>query len=250
MVVLGEKMNNKLGIVLLVIGIVLVVGYLFYSSGPVVSAQGSSSLEANPDLVSVYINIEVKNISASDAKNAHDIISNKVMAALKGKGIADEDVQLVNYNIYDDYEWNNGNQVRKGYVVSSQIVVKTSDFDKVREIVDAGIDSGAIISYINFELSPDKQSEYKSQALAEASADARKKAQSTAEGLGKKLGRLVSVQSEEFNYPGPVAYYAKTESATGGIADAAEVRQAALNLAPQDLPITASVRVEYKLRGF
>ena len=53
-------MNNKLIVVLLIVGIVLVGAYLVYSTGPTVSAQGTASLEAKPDKVSVYITIETK----------------------------------------------------------------------------------------------------------------------------------------------------------------------------------------------
>ena len=119
----------------------------------------------------------------------------------------------------------------------------------VPEIVDAGIDAGALVSSINFELSDEKQNDYKAEALSEASADARKKAESTASGLNKKIGKLVSVQSEEFYYPGPIPIYAKAEGG-GDAAAATEARQAAVNLRPQDIAVTASVRVEYRLRVF
>ena len=98
-------------------------------------------------------------------------------------------------------------------------------------------------SGINFELSPQKQSEYKTQALEQASADAKSKASATAAGLGKKLGRLVSVESQDFNY-GPVVYYAKAESSSG----AADAREAALQINPTDLNVYANVGVTYTIR--
>ena len=242
-------MNNKLLIALIVLGI-LIVGYVIFNSEPTVSAQGFSSIDTEPDEVSVYIIIETRNATTQIAKDRHDEISDKVIDNLEDIiGLDDEDIKLINYNIYPEYDWNNGKQREKGFVVTSQIVVKTDDFDLVSEIVDAGIDSGALVSSINFELSNEKQSDYKAQALSEASADARKKAESTASGLGKKLGSLVSVQSEEFYYPGPIPIYAKAEDVSE-VAAVIEARQAAVDLKPQDIEVTASVRVEYRLRAF
>ena len=63
---MDKKINNKLTIVLIVIAI-LVVGYYIYSDkGPVVSAQGFSSIDVKPDKVSVYISIEQKNYEKRD----------------------------------------------------------------------------------------------------------------------------------------------------------------------------------------
>ena len=242
-------MDKKI-IVGLVVLAILVVGFSIYNKSPTVSAQGLSSIDVKPDKVSVYISIETRNISASLAKDAHDKISDKVINSLKDIiGLSDDDIELINYNVYPEYDWSNGKQKEKGFVVTSQIVVKSDNFDLVPKIVDAGIDAGALVSSINFELSPKKQSDYKAQALSEASADARKKAESTASGLGKKLGTLVSVQSEEFYYPGPMPIYARAEDVSE-VTSITEAKQAAVELKPQDIAVTASVRVEYKLRVF
>jgi len=63
--------------------------------------------------------------------------------------------------------------------------------------------------------------------------------------LGKNIGKLLSIEGEEFNY-GPIIYY-RADSAGGSIAEA---KQAAVNLVPSDLEVSASVKVEYKLRSF
>ena len=125
--------------------------------------------------------------------------------------------------------------------------MKTGDFYIVPKIVDVAIDSGALVSYINFEISDELRSEYKSRALEKAGEDAREKAEATAAGLGKKLGKLVSVQSEDFNY-GPVVYYASAESS--GSDAVAETREAALNIYPKDVEVRADISVRYKLRRF
>lgn len=242
-------MKNEYIIGAIVVAILLVGGYLFYASGPEVSAQGISSLKAEPDIVSVYLSIESKQTTAQAAKESVDKISSDLVSSLKQLGLSDKEIQQVSYNIYPWQEWTGGKMLDKGFVASQQILVKTKDFTKVAKIVDASIDSGALVSTINFELSPEKESEYKTQALELAGKDARKKAEATASGLGKSVGRLVSVQSQDYSYM-PYNYYMKTESSAGGASDAVAVRSAALNLVPRELDVSATINVKYKLSGF
>jgi uncharacterized protein YggE len=104
-----------------------------------------------------------------------------------------------------------------------------------------------LVSYINFELSDEKQNEYKKEALKKASSDARDKAEAIALGQGKKIGRLVSLENQEFFYPGPVVYYEGATAVASG-ADAGEsAKRAALNISPQEIEITASIKAQYKI---
>lgn len=238
-----NKQNTYIiaGIIALVL---LVAFYGLSSNGPKVSAQGTANIEVTPDQASVYISAQTKEATAQLAKDKNVAVRDQLLSALKAAGY--DNVTLLSYNIYPSYDWSNGNQKQTGYVADYQIVVKTGDFESVADIVDLAVDSGAYINNINFELSDEKQSEYKAQALEMASADARTKAQATARGLGKSLGSLVSVQSQDFNY-GPVVFYAKSDGIASG---AEEARDAAANIAPQEVTVTASVNVEYKLRAF
>lgn len=245
-------MNNKTIVTAIVIvAIVAVAGYLLYNAGPVVSAQGTSTIKAQPDEVSVYLTIETRNISAVEAKNANTEISDKVLTELIKLGFDRDELKFVNYNEYPEYDgWYGSNKI-KGYVVSQQLVVKLDDFDKVAEIIDASTDAGALVSSINFELSDKKQSEYKTQALTEAGEDARTKAEATAKGVGKSLGRLVSVQSENFDYR-PWNYYSYG-GAMPMVADNAEAMKAASSLASlglQDQEVSATISVQYKMSLF
>ncbi len=241
-------MNGKIWIVVVIAAIFAVLGYMIYSSGPIVSAQGQSSLSVQPDEISVYVTIESKNKTLQEAQKTNSEIREAVVEKLLDMGIDEEDIEFANYNSYPWTEWINGRSVERGYIVNQQIVIKRSEFKKVPRIVDKVIEAGGLISYMNFELSMEKENEYKSKALEMASKNAKEKAEAIASGQGKKVGKLVSVKSDEFNYA-PVPYYmAKAE---GGSSDSiAEVRSAAASISPQDLEVSATIIAEYKLRGF
>ena len=239
-------MDNKVIISALIIAIILIGGYIaFNTTAAVVTAQGDSVIEAKPDKVSVNINIEAKSDTAQKAKDMHDKILDDLTIALLKMDIDKDEIKTINFNIYPEYDWSGGTQKQKGYIATEQIVVETSNFDRVAGIVDASVGAGALVSYINFELSEEKQNEYKTSALEAAGKDAKNKAEATARGLGKNLGSLVSVKSQDFNY-GPVVYF----EAKGGAASTAEARDAAVNIAPRDIEVRATIQVEYKLRAF
>lgn len=243
--------------VALTIGVVVVLlallGYLFYgsSNAPVVSVAGQSTITVQPDKASVYLNIESRASNAKDAKDNVFKSSDDVLTSLIKLGIERKDIQTAEITTYPEYDWNSGSQKLKGYVASQQIIVKTTDFNVVDDIVDSSVNSGALVNSINFELSQSRENTYKAQALREAGEDAKARATALAESQGKKLGSLVDISSQEFNYS-PYPYY----SARGGLMAAdyassnAEAKVAATNIVPKENQVTASVSVRYKLSGF
>ena len=120
---------------------------------------------------------------------------------------------------------------------------RSSIANRLSAVVDAGISAGAGISSINFELSPEKQSEYKAQAIKLAAEDAKTKAEALAEGLGKRIGRLVSVSDSDFGYSPWVLY-----SGSGMAEEAAVAKDAASSIQPSEQSITARVTAVYKIR--
>ncbi len=241
-------MKTEYIIGIIVLGLILVGAYMLDASSPIVSAQGTAAMKVQPDNSVVYVSIETRNKTAQDTQEAHAIIRDAVVASLGRMGIPEKDIQLMNYAIYQEYDWNNGRQTPKGYVASQQLIVKTKHFDELGRIVDRVVENGGLVNSIYFEISQEKQNEYKAQVLSNASADARNKAEATAAGLGKKLGRLVSVQSQDFYYPGPMLLYEKGMASDSS--GAAAVRETLANTTPQDIDVSANIVVQYKLKRF
>jgi len=237
---------------IIVVGIIIMalLGYLALTrmnpvtQGNTVSADGQAVIKAVPDLVSIYFNVETTAQTSSEANKKNSDIVDKLSSSLKDQGLADKDIETVSFNIYPEYNWNNGIQTFKDYKARHQIKVKisTDETDKIGKIIDSGVDAGAGISYINFELTQEKQNEYKAQALKAAAEDASIKAQSIAEGFNKKLGKLVSVSNNNFYYS-PWKLY----SGNGVVSDAAAAKEATTNIQPGEQDISASVTAVFKL---
>jgi len=233
-------------VVLVVAGLLAGIG-IFASKLPTstektVSATGNFDMQVDPDEAIVYLNIQTRELTAEAAKNQNAEITGKVLAALDKIGISKTDMQTENYNIYPEYDWSNGTQKLIGYTAQNSVKVTTKNFDTIGKIVDGAVDAGALISYINFDLSSQKNNDYKVAVLANASSDARRKAEAIASGLGKGLGELVSVQSSDYNYQPYPLYRAETVSA--GVAPKA----VATDITPKKLDVSATVTVTFKLR--
>lgn len=241
-------MDNKITLAIIIAAILVVGGYIVYNSGATVSAQGSGSVEVVPDIVSVNINVETRNATAELANEMNKEISDALLIELVKLGFDRDELKFVNFYSSPEYDWVNGQRVFKGYVISQQLVVKTTSTEKVPSIVDAAISSGALVSYINFEISDEKQNELKAEAMTEASKDAKIKAEAIASGQGKKLGRLVSLTNQQYYGYEPYMYF----DAGGMTAESAntQAKTVALDISPNEQKITANVAVTYKLSWF
>jgi uncharacterized protein YggE len=242
-------MIGKIILVVVAIALLMGAGVITFTKAATLSADGSAEIKALPDEVSVYLRVTQKNASAEAARDRAAEITDELQTQLIKLGIAQKDIQLENYNVYAWTEWINNRNMDKGFVVEQGIVVKTADFGKVSGIVDAAINAGALVSYINSELSEQKVNDFKAQALEQAAKNARIKAESVASGLGKRIGGVVSVETTQEPFYTPYPYYRATAEVAGA-ADIAQVKEAAANLAPTESTISANVRVTYKLKRF
>ncbi len=248
------QMDKSVSIALIVvIGVLALAGisYAVFSSmnpsmSKTITGNGQASIDVAPDLVKVYFNAETSGATSQEAKDKNSEIVDNMITALVKDGFERKDIQTQGFNIYPDYSWDNGKQTLKGYKATHSIVVQlsTAQTDKIGKVIDDGVDAGALISYINFELSTEKQNEYKAQAIKLAAEDARIKAQALADGLGKELGSLVSVSDNNFDYR-PWPMYAAADS---GGASVAMAKEAATNIQPGTEQVTASVTAVFKIK--
>lgn len=234
--------GTKLALIIAAVVVVCILaGYFVFQNteGATVTVTGNSETKVAPDQAIIYLLVQTKGISAETAKNENARIVDDVTTALIKAGIEMKDIETENYNIYPEYNWTSGGQEITGYTVSDNMKITTTDFKNVGKIIDASVDNGALISYINFELSNGKSNEYKASILANATSDANNKATAIASGLGKRVGKIVSITIADYNYY-PYPLYS-AESSTGS------AKAAATNIQPRNLDISASVTVVYKI---
>ena len=254
-----KKENNAIVVTSIISGVALVIALtalFMFSPGPssrdTVTVQGTSTIEATPDLISVYYNIETKGETSSEAKDKNNEILDKLKSSIVSEGFEEAELKTESFNVYPDYKWIGGERKDNGYKAthSLKIELKSEDFDKISELIDAGLNAGAGISYINFELSKELQNEYKAQALELASKDAQIKADAIASGFGKKAGKLISVSVSDYGYYPMNVYSSKGygEDAVSATVDTESLRESVANLEPSEQEISATVSATFKLQ--
>jgi len=244
------KLQKSVQITLIIVAAVIIlamIGILYFNSNSMsntIKVEGQAIAKVSPDLITVYFNVDTKGATSKEAEDANSAIVSKLKNNIVALGFKETDLTTENYNIYPEYDYTNGQRLT-GYRAthSLKIEVSSNQKDKISSIIDVGTNAGAGIGYINFELTPALQQQAKTAAIRNASDDARVKAEAIAFGFNKKLGKLVSVSLDEFNYyPWPI--YASASSDGGG---AAEAKRAVSDITPSNQEVSAYVTAVYKL---
>jgi len=247
-----KKENTPIVVTSIVAGSVILIALLallvIYPAVSVnsntMTVQGTSTIKVLPDKVSVYFNIQTNGSTSSAANSANSDVYNQLQNSLVALGFNESQIGTQSYNIYPNYDYSSSKRTQNGYIAtrSVKITMAANDTSKLASIIDAGVNAGAGISSINFELSTALQNQYKAQAIEAASKDAKTKADAVAAGFGKTTGKLVSVSVDNYNYY-PMPLY----SGSGEVASADSAKAAVANISPTQQDVTATVSATYKL---
>lgn len=236
-------MKNTLKIIFGLLMVALIVGCIPATEKRTINTNGQATIKVQPDEAVVYVAVETLKDTAQAAKNSNSEITDKVYAALYKINVPRESIETSYFNIYEDFDWTQNGQVSKGFKAVHNMKITTKNFDDVGKIIDAVIDAGATrIDSISFDISEERQSELKKQALTEATTDAREKADAMAAGLGAKILGVLSVSDSGYNYM-PYPLYAESM----GMKALDDVR-VSTEISPQTLEVTANVNVVYEIR--
>lgn len=203
------------------------------------SVSGTGQVTIKPDIAYITIGVHTEKPTASEATAQNSTDTEAVIKAIKAAGVADDDIQTNNFNIYQNYQTDPTTGARTGstYMVDNTVSVTVRDLAKLGSLLDSTVKAGANnVNSIQFDLAD------KTKALSEARAKAVKAARAQAEELataaGVTLGNIQTISTSE-NTPGPV-FYAKG----GGMAmDAASVPVSA-----GTMDISVNVTLSYEIK--
>src|SRR5690606_26908355 len=103
----------------------------------------------------------------AEAQRENTRIMNQLISDVKSLGVEDKDIQTTAYNVFPNYDWNNGKQSLRSYSVSQNVHVKIRDLDKIADVLGkAGALGANQIGGINFTI--DEPEKLKEQAREEA----------------------------------------------------------------------------------
>ena len=240
--------------VLLFAGIILITNPESQEKNPSINVKGEASIDVFPDIIKVHLTMS----SNTTQEKNNDLYIEELTSKFVARGFRPNEIQITNLNIVpftyyknlqQDDSTNSTPKPVNAYRITHNLIVKfpSSEIEKIGRALSVGVENGATSIQVSYELSKDKENEYKTESLEKASKDARKKADALAGGLGKRVGKLVSVSSDQFNY-NPQPIYDKQFYGPSAVADAETARSEVSKIQVNEQKITSTVNAVFELR--
>ncbi len=196
------------------------------------SVNTTESVTVVPDIAYVTLGVQTQGMSADEAQLENNQTANAVLDAIRGQGIADEDIKTSNISIYQDY---NDPSL---YNVEIDYRIKVKPLDKVGGVIDSAVAAGANVSYsLSFDIE-DRDAVYL-QALEKAMTSVADKATQMAAAGGLEIDRVLLVEEGGSNY-----YYATNEMLRTSAEGAAD----SISINPGEMEVSATVSATYLLK--
>jgi hypothetical protein len=177
-----------------------------------ISVTGNGIAYGTPDIAVAQIGIEERHSDPAKAvSNANEKMS-AIMAAIKGLGVEDKDLQTSNFSVYAQQDTDPDTGRALGtytYVVDNTLNVTVRDLTKVGDVLGKAVGAGAnSINGVSFSLSD--QTALEAQARDKAMADAKARAEQLAKAAGVTLDKPMTIN--EYS-SGPIPYSADYKAA-------------------------------------
>jgi uncharacterized protein YggE len=195
-----------------------------------ITVTGAGHVTARPDQGTISAGVQTRGRTAQEAQNDNNQAMQSVIAAIKGIGIPDKDIQTQGVALYPMYDQG---AVITGYNATNNVVVTVENVDQVGQVLDAAVQAGANQA-TNVRFGFKDETKLRNQALAAAATDARGKADALAGALGLQISGIESVAEGSVSMPAPLPVRAL------GVASAAPVPAP---IEPGQLEVTAQVTI-------
>jgi uncharacterized protein len=225
-----------------------------------VSSSGTATTEVRPDQLSVTVGVETNSTTAQEAVILNANLTTQLVAAVRGLGINEDQIETSSYSLSPIYEYivppqpcieiyppPPGCETRQeiiGYRASNTVTVTLDVTAELNagQVIDAAIGGGANrVDGIVFFLSPDTQQQIRDTLIRDAIANARQRANIAAEALAMTIS---GVQSATLN---PIDFPVYSMDLREGAAAQAESVSAPTPILPGEQEVSTTVSVVFYL---
>jgi uncharacterized protein YggE len=199
-----------------------------------VTVVGNGEVRTAPDVLSAELGVSTSAPDVSTAIDRANERAKSIIDAVKGLGVAAEDIRTSQFTVSPDYT--GPNATPSGYRVTNMVTVVVRDLDKASEVIDGAVRAGgddARVNSVNFTLEND--SEAITEARKRAFEDAKSRAQQYAELSELDLGAVVTIEEVTSASEPPVAF------------DSAEISRSSVPLEPGMQTVSFQVTVKWSL---
>ena len=204
-----------------------------------INVSGTGRVTIVPDLAKINIGVRTEAEAVTEALDENSAKANMISEVLQDLGVAEEDIQTSNFNVYpsDQYNPMTGQVEGRTYVVENTVNVTVRDLTILGDVLSAVVDAGANSIYgISFDV--DNREDAVAEARKLAIEDAQAKAEAIAEEAGVELGELITINVSSGSTPFP--YY----DTKGG----AYAPESSVPVAAGTLTITMECSLTYEIK--
>lgn len=209
-------------------------------------ASGEGKVKAVPDLATVTLGVVSQGATAAVVQDQNSQKINKIIEFVKQQGVSRDDIATSQFNIYPQYNYNNGKNEIIGYEARQSITIKVKGVDKSSEglgkIISGATGNGAN-EISNVTLGFENPENLRQEAKTKAIENAKVRAQELAKAAGIELGRVVNVS--ENNAGSPMPYYGEGYGGAGGLM---MDKAASPNIEPGNQDIVETVTLTFEIK--
>jgi uncharacterized protein YggE len=174
---------------------------------PVVVTTGEGVVQAVPDRAWITISAESRARNPRDAQARNAEAMTPVLDKLRGSGVPSEAIRTVGYDLQQEWDFVNNQRVSRGYVARNTVEVRVDDINRVGELLELAVGSGATsVSGVRFDLKDREKLER--EALRLAVEDARGRADAAAAGAGRAVASVLRIDAMPVGGPVPLPRFA------------------------------------------
>jgi uncharacterized protein len=170
---------------------------------PVVVTSGEGVIQATPDRAWITVSAESRAGNPRDAQRRNTEAMTPVIAKLRAAGIPAEAIRTIGYDLQQEWDYVNNQRVSRGYVARNTLEVRVDTIDRIGELLDMTVGSGATsVGGVRFDLKD--RAKLEREALRLAVEDARARADAAAAGAGRSIDRVLRIDAQSGNAPVPL----------------------------------------------
>ncbi len=207
-----------------------------------ITVSGSATVKILPDEAFINISAITEKPTSQEAVDKNSALSKAIIDAVNNTNAQNLKVQTTGYDLSPLYDYSKESAPPEiyAYRVTSTIKAKTTELEKIGEIIAAATEAGAnSISSIGFDLTDATKRSAKNDALEAATTDANNKAIAIANSMGLKIDSVLYIIENE-------VYFGSPFMSPAGMGEAKAGDIAAPVILPQEIEVSANISVSYQ----
>jgi uncharacterized protein YggE len=210
---------------------------------PHITVYGTATTEVIPNQMKWFLRVENRGPGLDSVATEHTAAVSLVLGLLKKSKVEESSIQTSRMEFGENWEYRSSSRVREGYIASTQIYFKMTDFEGYTPLWSALSKLNTVsISSVAYDHS--QRIQYQNETREKAAAAAREKAKALARALETDILEPLEIEEDMASiepWAGNRMLYNSVTAANNAAQDQSTA------LAPGTIPITIRVKVTFRL---